>query len=207
MVLFDNRPSRPDWLGVVAVDAGTVAAGDAVALRQVLAVASGGAKSLYDARPDLHPLLEAFSTSQVTVFRFQPLDVATGAGCLGGVLGNGNPMFSLVGVRGHAFGSRKTDRQCTVSVAFQYYNRVPSSVVSTIFGMMSVVNTIPVGIPPELGSPRSMDAEQERGMAMLTAEFDVAKCDELDKKNRESERKKPKEPDHGQSKKRHASRR
>lgn len=185
ILIFDNGQSKPKWLGVAAIKPDIVAAGDAVAVRQVLAVAAGTEKTLYDARPDLRPLLETYATSQSAVFRFQPLRIAEGAGCLGSLFGGGNPLSSLIGVRGQAFASWKTEKQCSVSIAFQYGNRLPASVVSTVFGTLSLLNTIPAGIPEELGQPQSMDAEQDRGMAMLTADFDVAKCDEIDRKNRE----------------------
>lgn len=184
LYLFDNKPSQPEMLAIAAITDSLIAAGDAAAVRRILAVASGQEVSLFDARPDLRPLLSTFSTSQSVVFTFQPLEIAEGTGCLGKIFGPGNPLFSLIDVRGHAFGSRKDDQQCTVSIAFQYANRVPSTLVSSVFGAFSIFNTIPVGIPEDLGQPTYMDAEQERGMAILTAGFDVQKCEEVDRKNR-----------------------
>lgn len=184
--LIDNRPSTPETLAVAAISDTAVAAGEAGAVRQVLAVASGREKSLFDTRKDLRPLLDAYASSQVVLFKFQPLEIAEGAGCFGSLFGGGNPLYSLVGVRGQAFGSRKDAQRCEASIAFQYNSRVPSTVVSSVFGVFSALNTIPVGIPPELGSPIAMDAEQDSGLAMLTASFDVKKCEEVDRKNREN---------------------
>lgn len=185
MYLVDNKPSEPEFLGIAAIKNDMIVAGDSEAVRRVLAVASGQDVSLFEARRDLRPILSMFSDSQVVVFTFQPREIAKPAGCLGGILGRGNPLFSLVGVRGHAFGSRKDEERCDVSIAFQYGSRVPSSVVTGVFGIFSTFNAIPVGIPAELGTPLDMDAEQERGVAMLTAAFDVEKCDDVDRKNRQ----------------------
>jgi hypothetical protein len=161
-----------------------IAAGDAVAVRRVLAVASDQEDSLFESRPDLRPLLTEFSTFQTALFTFQPLEIAEGAGWFAKIVGRGGLLYSLVDVRGFAFGGKKDDQQCNVSIAFQYGNFVPSTIVSSVFGVYSIFKSSPVGIPKDYGQPTYMDAEQERGMAMLTAGFDVEKCEEVDRKNR-----------------------
>lgn len=178
--LINNKHSEPKVMGVAAINANTIVAGDPAAIRHVLAVVGDQEDSLLEARPDLRPLLVRFSTSQGVVFTFQPQAIAEGAGTLGWVLSGVNPFFTLLGIRGVAHGSYTDEERCEFTVGYQYHNRIPSTIVWTVLEVVSVSKAIPgMRFPEELGTPIYMSVEHRRGLATSTAGFDVKKCKEF----------------------------